>query len=125
MNSKTKEKPPRLAIANGWRIGYVPESIIHPISDILSAMIAPIRPFACVFSYSGGAHKAMKGASPHIYIVLCGRFTPNQRKILQDKTCVDLQEFDVLLNWMINHGHPAFSEVQPLVECPKPLLVQE
>jgi len=148
VNSRAKHKPPRLAIVNGWMIGQIPKSIVHLISDILSTMIAPIRPFAYVFSYSGGAHKTMKGnytffksnlnhvggvlqnylktgANPNVYAVLCGRFTLNQRKILQEKICVDLQEFDTLLNWMINHGHPAFSDVQPLANCPKPILVQE
>eukprot|EP00957_Ditylum_brightwellii_P167304 12735961-Ditylum_brightwellii.AAC.1 len=38
------------------------------------------------------------GANPNAYVVLCGRFTPNQRQILQEK---------------------------PLAECPKPLLIQE
>eukprot|EP00957_Ditylum_brightwellii_P084417 6419300-Ditylum_brightwellii.AAC.1 len=56
ISSRVKGKPTRLAIANGWMIGHTPESIAHTINNILSAMIAPIRPFAHVFSYSGGAH---------------------------------------------------------------------
>ena len=148
ISSRVNSKPPRFAIANGWMIGYIPKSVVSSISEILSSMIAPIRPFAYVFSYSGGAHKTMKGnytffksninhvggvlqnylsigANPNVYVVLCGKFTPKQRKILQEKVCVDLQDFNTLLKWMIDHGHPSFSNVQPLNECPRPILIQE
>ena len=140
--------PPRLSIANGWMIGSIPETVLPSFSEILSAMVAPTRPFAYVFSYSGGAHKTMKGnynffknevnhvggvlqnylntgANPNVYIVMCGRFTPNQRKILQEKVSVDLQDFETLLNWLIMHGHPAFRNVCPPDECPKPVMLQE
>eukprot|EP00957_Ditylum_brightwellii_P042327 3204719-Ditylum_brightwellii.AAC.1 len=42
ISSRVREKPPRLAIATVWMIGHIPESVVHPISTILSAMIAPI-----------------------------------------------------------------------------------
>ena len=65
------------------------------------------------------------GANSNVYVVLCGRFTPNQRKILQDKVNIDLKDFDTLVRWLISHGHPAYRDVQPPSECPKPHVIQE
>ncbi len=31
------------------------------VTDILKAMVAPVRPYVCVFAYSGGAQKSIKG----------------------------------------------------------------
>ncbi len=33
----------------------------HEVTDLLKAMLAPVRPYDCVFSYSGGAQKSIKG----------------------------------------------------------------
>ncbi len=66
---------------------------------------APVRPYGCVFSYSGGSQKSIKGnyqffemdqyilgavvnhlnqagIGEHIYCVLCGRMTPDQKQIV-------------------------------------------
>ena len=55
--------PPRHAIANGFAIGRIPDEVINEggITDVLAAMIAPVRPFMHVVSYSGGQHKTIKG----------------------------------------------------------------
>jgi hypothetical protein len=31
------------------------------VTDILKAMVAPVRPYGCAFAYSGGAQKSIKG----------------------------------------------------------------
>ena len=31
------------------------------LTDTLKAMVAPLRPHGCVFAYSGGAQKSLKG----------------------------------------------------------------
>ena len=55
-------KPPKYAISNGWVIGMIPEEVIGgDIDDILSSVVARVRIFGNVFSYSAGAHKAIKG----------------------------------------------------------------
>jgi hypothetical protein len=33
----------------------------HEVTDLLKAMLIPARPYGCVFSYSGGARKSIKG----------------------------------------------------------------
>ena len=60
INKKT-EKPPRFAISNTWAIGYIPSDVIEEVEDILAVMVNKIRLFSYVFTYSGGAHKAIKG----------------------------------------------------------------
>ena len=63
-HKNTNKSPPRHAIANGFVIGTVPSTILPEcdITELLAAMIAPLRPFNyAMMSYSGGAHKSMKG----------------------------------------------------------------
>ncbi len=73
------------------------------VTDLLKAMIAPVRPYGLIFSYTGGAQKSLRGnyqffemdqnriggvlnqlnksgIGEHIYCVLCGRMTPHQRE---------------------------------------------
>jgi len=104
-DSKAKTAPPRHAITNGFVIGSVPSTILPEcdITELLAAMIAPVRPFNYAMSYSGGAHKSIKGhhsffeqnvehiggliqnyfatgnMNPHVYCILCGRFTLKQK----------------------------------------------
>jgi hypothetical protein len=33
----------------------------YQVTDLLKAMLAPVRPYGCVFSYSGGAQKTIIG----------------------------------------------------------------
>ncbi len=72
------------------------------LTDTLKAMVAPLRLYGCVFAYSGGAQKSLRGnyqffemdqnrlggvinhliqavIGEHIYCVLCGRMTPDQK----------------------------------------------
>ncbi len=77
----------------------------YDLTDLVKAMAAPIRPYGCVFAFSGCAQKALQGnyqffemdqnrlgglmnqlnqqgIGEHIYCVLCGRMTPDQKQIL-------------------------------------------
>jgi hypothetical protein len=73
------------------------------VTDLLKAMIAPVRPHGLIFSYTGGAQKYLRGnyhyfemgqnriggvmnqlnksgIGEHIYCVFCGRMTPDQKE---------------------------------------------
>jgi hypothetical protein len=116
----SKKTPPKFAIANGFVIGSFPREIQffnkegeivkrkieeYELTDLVKAMAAPIRPYGCVFAFSGGAQKSLRGnyqffemdhnrlggvmnhlnqqgISKHIYCVLCGRMTPDQKQIV-------------------------------------------
>jgi hypothetical protein len=111
----SKKIPPKFAIANGFVIGCFPQVIKlfnkegqrvtrkvedDELTDTLKAMVAPLRPYGCVFAYSGGAQKSLRGnyqffemdqnrvrrvmnqlnhtgIGEHICCVLCGRMTPD------------------------------------------------
>ena len=112
-------------------------------------MLAPVRPYGCVFSYSGGSQKSIKGnyqffemdqnrlgavvnhlnqagIGKHIYCVLCGRMTPDQKQIVRRRAVVDTQLFIGLLTWFVNEsGHPGYQNITIPKECPKPLFVED
>ncbi len=107
----SKKTPPKFSIANGFAIGSFPQEIkffnqegqrvTRKVEDDeltykLKAMVAPLRPYGCVFAYLGGAQKSLRGnyqffemdqnrvkgvinqlnqagIGKHIYCVLCGR----------------------------------------------------
>jgi hypothetical protein len=63
----TKNTPPKFSIANGFVIGLFPQGIQfsnkdgervtrkindYELTDLLKAMVAPVRPYGCVFAYS-------------------------------------------------------------------------
>ena len=71
-----QKTPPKYAIANGFVIGSLPMEIkfttkdskrkkrtieLSELTDLLKTMLAPVRPYGCVFSYSGGSQKSIKG----------------------------------------------------------------
>jgi hypothetical protein len=71
----TKKDPPKFAIANGFVIGSLLEVLHwtstngdrikrkindHEVTDLLKAMLAPVGPYGCVFSYSGEAQKSTR-----------------------------------------------------------------
>jgi hypothetical protein len=71
-----KITPPKFAIANGFVIESFPREIKFfnkegqkvtreveddKLTDTLKAMVAPLRPNGCVFAYSGGAQKSLRG----------------------------------------------------------------
>ena len=119
------------------------------ITDILRAMLAPTRAYGYTFSYFAGAQQSIQGhymfyevdqtymgsvindiqstgANPHIHIVLGGRYTPSQKRIIEKKTDVDTKLYTDLMTWFIQEsGHPGYESVTVPEDCPKPTLVRE
>jgi len=146
-----EKAPPRLSIANGFAIGKIPDEILQQeeITDILAAMIAPVRPFMHIVSYSGGQHRTIRGnvtffqnnvvhtgsvlqnylrtgVNPNVYCVMCGRFTPEQREIVKRKMMLNTAVFKELIKWYIEEsGHPAFAGLDPEMEnWPQPVVLE-
>jgi hypothetical protein len=61
-NDKLNKNPPKFAIANNFAIGVLPSSLSDSLTEVTSPLLSPIRPYAYVLSYSGGAHKAISGS---------------------------------------------------------------
>ncbi len=72
----SKKTPPKFAIANGFVVESFPQEIKFfnkegqrvtrkveddELTDTLKAMVALLRPYGCVFAYSGGAQKSLRG----------------------------------------------------------------
>jgi hypothetical protein len=68
--------PPKFAIVNGFVIGSMPQVLQwttadgekkcrviaeHELTNLLKAMIAPVRPYGSIFSCTGGAEKYLRG----------------------------------------------------------------
>ncbi len=102
------------------------------VTDILKAMAAPLRPYGCVFAYLGGAQKSLRGnyqffemdqnrlggvinylnqagIGEHIYCVLCGRMTPDQKQIVRKRSSIDTQLYIDIISWFVKEsGHPGY-----------------
>ena len=84
---------------------------IENVSDELRALVAPTRPYGCIFAYSGGSHKSIQGhfqffetdqshmggvidpvrsmgVAQNMYVMLCGRMTLAQRIIVQNMNSI-------------------------------------
>ncbi len=62
----------------------------------------------------------------HIYYVLCGRMTPDQKRIVREQSTLDTQLFIDIMTWFVQKsGHPGFKDTSIPDECPQPLLVED
>jgi hypothetical protein len=66
------------------------------------------------------------GIGEHIYRVLCGRMTPNQKRIVREQSTLDTQLFIDIMTWFVQKsGQPGFKDTSIPEECPQPLLVED
>jgi hypothetical protein len=107
-NDRLDKNPPKYAIANNFAIGTLPQQLSGLLTDVTSPLLSPVRPFAYMMSYSGGAHKSITGTftffnqsveknigtlnfhsnttgNNTVFVVLSGNFTPAQRNIVRNK----------------------------------------
>ena len=145
---RTKNVPPKFAIANQWTLGKIPDNISEGmISEVMAAMIAPIRPFAYLINFSGGSDKKLRGhysffknnishlggvlnhynttgkVNPHIFCVLTGRFTPEQRNMAKMKSMVDTRQFSKLIQFYKQVNNYVFKDIPVPENCPQPVLI--
>ena len=131
-------------LPGGDSLAFDPD--VH-LDDLICAAISPVRPYGYVHAYQGGSQKSITGhfsffsvdqshvggvlnkyrsvgnnkiqPSKNIFVVLCGRMTPNQKKIIKQKSEMDTKVFLHLLNWFVRvSGHSGFKDVTPPDECP-------
>jgi hypothetical protein len=63
-NDKLGKNPPKFATANNFAIGILPSPLQNLLAEVTSPLLSPVRPYACVLSYSGGAHKGGSKVPP-------------------------------------------------------------
>ena len=144
---RKKKLPPKFAISNRWAIGNLPPDIAALLTEVTSPLIAPVRPFAYVMSFTGGAHKSITGAftffsnnveqnvgalhqhmtltgTSSVYVILSGRFTPNQRTIIKKRCKVEIENFLQVYNWLRQYN-PHYRDMPDLIECPTPIIFED
>lgn len=123
-------------------------------NEILCNTISTIRPWGFVQAWTGGKSTSLKGhlslfsvdqshvggvfnkyknsgnsekqPSKNVFVVLCGRFTPNQKNIIRKQAKLNTDVFVNLLNWFIKtSGHQAYEDVTPPDQCPDMIAILE
>ena len=62
----------------------------------------------------------------HIYCVLCGRMTPDQKQIVCRRSKVDTQLFIDVMTWFIQEsGHLGYNKTSIPEDCPQPQLIED
>ncbi len=138
-NLANKRTPPKFAIANDFVIGTFPWKIeytnmygkrkVKNINDNELTDSQTIWMCICIFwgistinkrellffwdgpNRSGAVinHLNQAGIGEHIYCVLCGRKTPDQKQIVPRRAVVDTQLFIDILTWFWKEsGHPGY-----------------
>ena len=146
-NDMLDKLPPKFSIANNFAIGLLPDNLSSKINEITSPMLSPVRPYAYVLSYCGGAHKAISGSfsffnqSPenlmgslkfhssitktnNVYVVLCGNFTPAQKHIIKNRCLADVLHLKELYEWL-KVNNPFFVKFLHFDECPSPVVIED
>ncbi len=122
-NDKLDKNPLKYAIANNFAIGTLPQQFKDFLTDVTCPLLSPVRPFAYVMSYSGGAHKAITGTftffnqnveknigvlnfhtstlrTKNVFVLMSGNFTPNQRHIVRNRCNIDVGNFNAIFSWL-------------------------
>ena len=122
---------------------------VEEIPDEIRALLAPVRPYGYIFAYSGGSHKSIQGhyqffetdqsrlggvlnhvrdmgVPKDMYIMLCGRMTPEQKRIVRERVILDTELYmDILEHFIVNSGHPAYSDMPLPEHFPQPLFFED
>lgn len=122
---------------------------VEEIPDEIRALLAPVRPYGYIFAYSGGSHKSIQGhyqffetdqsrlggvlnhvrdmgVPKDMYIMLCGRMTPEQKRIVRERVVLDTELYmDILQHFIVNSGHPAYSDMPLPEHFPQPLFFED
>ena len=115
----------------------------------MRALLSLVRPYGRIFAYSGGSHKSIRGhcqffeldqshvrkfindigdqgVGNDIYCMIGGRFTPDQRKIIRNRSRINTELYKDILSWFINEsGHSGFTNVVVPEECPSPIVIED
>ena len=69
---------------------------------------------------------ATSNMNPHVYCILCGRFTLKQKDITRQKCQLDSRIFLKLIEWFTKEsGDTAFKDMVLLKVCPRPIIIED
>ena len=119
------------------------------ISPMMRALLSPKRPYGWIFAFTGGRHTGITGhfqffetdqsevssavqaindssLGPNIFCMCCGRFTPEQRQIVQQRCEIDTRLYLALYTWFVEEsGHPAFKNLPLPTDIPAPVIIKD
>jgi hypothetical protein len=73
-----------------------------------------------------GGELDQAGIGEHIYCVLYGHMTPDQKQIVCKRSKVDTHLFIAVLKWFVKEsGHPGYTNTFIPEDCTQPLLVKD
>ena len=122
-------------------------SVESDLSEVMRALLAPTRTHGYVMAFTGGKHKSIMGhyqffemdqtrlggainhirhneKRQHVFCMLSGRMTPQQKTIARKKCVVDTNLYNALSTWFINKsGHRGFANVPIPEQCPQPTII--
>ena len=71
-------------------------------------------------------HLHRTGIGEHIYVVLCGRMTAEQKEIVRTRAVINTQLFIDILTWFVTKsGHKDYKNTTIPEKCPQPVLVAD
>jgi hypothetical protein len=146
-NDKLNKNPPKFAIANNFAIRVLPSSLSDSLTEVTGPLLSPVRPYAYVLSYSGGAHKAILGSfslfnqsaeknvgalhshsmstnDSNVYVVMFGNFMPAQRHFMKSQCMIDVSDFKEIYE-RLRENNPNFTNFKEFHDCPSPSLVED
>ena len=123
--------------------------VSRPIFHMYALVVACIWPFINIYIYTGSPQKIIQGIVAYfetklpelggafqytwkmglpqkLYVMLCGRFTPMQRNIIQKQFKFDSDLNLDILNYFINDsGHPGFKGMPSPEYFPCPVFIAD
>ena len=142
--------PKKIKIVSGPRAGEFREINVeddNDVSEVLRALVSPVRPYGYVFAYTAGQHESIKGdfqffemdqpkiggamqglsqAQQSVYAMICGSVTNDQRKIIRERVQIDTQKYVDIMTWLIEHStKPSIKQMTPPKDCPVPPLFED
>jgi hypothetical protein len=124
---KSRKKPPKFSISNGFAIGFLPDNLSQDITPLVNNFVAPIRAFNYFLSFYGGREKKITGNftffaqdvahnmgalqhtcltsnNPCVFIVLLGSFTQGQLDKIKTQGSYDVELFKRIYNFLHNNN---------------------
>ncbi len=142
--------PQKIQLRNAdGSIEVITLDVEEDVSPMMRALLSPKRPYGYIFAFTGGRHQAISGhyqffemdqsevssavqvindssLGPNIFCMCCGRFTPEQRQIVQRRCEIDTRLYLALYNWFVEEsGHPAFENLPLPTEIPAPVIIKD
>ena len=119
-------------------------------TDEMRAIIAARRPYGCICAFTGGQQKSIYGTVSYyetdvseiggvfnharenlglakdIYVMLCGRFTPEQRRIVSNRVMMDTELYmDIVKYFIEESGHPGYDGMPLVKDFPSPVFIAD